>query len=90
MLSPLCIILLVRNIFAVHPNFRLVGVGETHKSSSTGQQSGSPPSLASWITPELLSMFHFHHVKPLPMDQERQVIMRKVTVEGDGKHGKLS
>ncbi len=67
-----------RKIYPIHPKFRLVGVGETHKSS--GGESASSPSLASWLSPELLSMFQFHHVKPLPVQQERDIILSKVTL----------
>ena len=65
-----------RKIYPIHPKFRLIGVGETHKSSAN--QSGSSPSVASWLSPELLSMFHFHHVRPLPVEQEKQIIRSKV------------
>ena len=68
---------LLRNIFPIHPNFRLIGIGETQKSSSSGQR-GFSQSLASWISPELLSIFHFHHVKSLPVSQEKEIIQRKV------------
>ena len=79
-----------RKIFPVHPKFRMIGVGETLKSSGSNQTGGSgsgpTPSLAPWISPELLSMFQFHHVKALPVDQERHIIQHKVHTVGAHVH----
>ncbi len=52
------------------------------KSSSSSQSgrnsSGHAPSAAPWLSPELLSMFQFHNVKVLPVEQEREIIQHKV------------
>ena len=64
---------LPRSIYPIHPGFRVVAVGEHLKSSGSSSQ-------ASWITPELLTMFQFHHVPPLPIDQEREVLMSRVSL----------
>ena len=74
-----------RKIFSVHPKFRMIGIGETVKSSGSSQpsghgSSGHAPSLAPWISPEVMSMFQFHHVKALPVDQEKLVIQHKVHI----------
>jgi len=70
------LILLHRSIFPIHPNFRLVAIGEPKKSASQSERKS--PLHSPWINPELLSMFQFHHVMPLPVDQEKEVILRKV------------
>ena len=70
------LILLHRSIYPIHPNFRLVAIGEPKKSA--GQSERKSPLHFPWISPELLSMFQFHHVMPLPVDQEKEVIMHKV------------
>ena len=59
----------------------MVCVGETVRSSGappTDGGSSTSPSLAPWISPELLSMFQFHHMKALPVQQEKQIIHGKV------------
>ena len=65
----------------MHPNFRLVAIGEPKKSA--GHAGGVSPLHSPWISPELLSMFQFHPVTPLPVDQEREVILGKVCMSSD-------
>ena len=60
-----------RSIYPIQSRFRVVGVGEPPKSS------GSSPQ-ASWINPDLLTMFQFHSTLPLPVDEEREVLHTKV------------
>lgn len=62
-----------RRVLPIHPNFRVVAVGEPEAKRREGSAAKS-----SWLNPEVLSMFHFHHVTPLPQDQEREVILKKV------------
>ena len=62
-----------RRVLPIHPNFRVVAVGEPEAKSRERSAAKS-----SWLNPEVLSMFHFHHVTPLPQEQEREVIMKKV------------
>lgn len=58
-----------KEIYPIHPDFRLIAIGE-------------PPNLHSntgnWITPEVLSLFVFHQVRTLSKEEELQIITSKV------------
>ena len=62
----------LRCIYPIHPAFRVVGLGEPVNSAE-----GSSQPL--WISPEVLTMFQFHHVPPLPIRQERHILENKVS-----------
>lgn len=57
-------------IYAIHPDFRIVAVGE-------------PPNVQSkegnWISPEMLSLFVFHDLRTLSKIEEMNVIAAKVS-----------
>ena len=54
-----------RGILCIHPSFRIIGLAEPPVVGSSQQQ---------WLNSELLSMFLFHHVRPLSKQEEAQVI----------------
>ena len=54
-----------RGVFRIHPSFRIVALAEPPVlSSATGQ----------WLNAEMLSMFLFHSMNPLPIKDEVKVI----------------
>lgn len=56
------------NILKIHPEFRIVAIGE-------------PPSLQSptnWFSPEVLSLFLFHEARTLSKNEEMHIITSKV------------
>lgn len=60
-----------RSIFPIHPSFRIIALAEPPVIGSTTQQ---------WLGPEFLTMFFFHHMKPLVKSEEIQVIKEMVRV----------
>lgn len=56
-------------ILKAHPDFRIVAIGEP---STT--QSGN------WLSPEVLSLFAFHEVRPLSKEEEMHIITSKVYI----------
>ncbi|XP_060050736.1 von Willebrand factor A domain-containing protein 8 isoform X2 [Erinaceus europaeus] len=58
-----------RLIFPVHPSFRIIALAEPPVVGSSTQQ---------WLGPEFLTMFFFHHMKPLVKSEELQVIKEMV------------
>lgn len=60
-----------RSIFPIHPSFRIIALAEPPVVGSTTQQ---------WLGPEFLTMFFFHHMKPLVKSEEIQVIKEMVRV----------
>lgn len=54
-----------RGILCIHPSFRIIGLAEPPIVGSSQQQ---------WLNSELLSMFLFHHVRPLSKKEEAHVI----------------
>uniref|UniRef100_A0A8C5L748 von Willebrand factor A domain-containing protein 8 n=1 Tax=Jaculus jaculus TaxID=51337 RepID=A0A8C5L748_JACJA len=58
-----------RSIFPVHPSFRIIALAEPPVIGSSAQQ---------WLGPEFLTMFFFHHMKPLAKNEEIKVIKEMV------------
>ncbi|XP_067669611.1 von Willebrand factor A domain-containing protein 8-like [Haliotis asinina] len=58
-----------RRIFPIHPSFRLIALGEPPVVGSSKQQ---------WMSPEMLTMFLYHHMRPLSRAEETDVIHRLV------------
>ncbi|KAJ8310233.1 hypothetical protein KUTeg_012098 [Tegillarca granosa] len=54
-----------RKIYPIHPSFRIVALAEPPLPGSSTQQ---------WLTPELLTMFLFHNLRPLSQAEEKLVI----------------
>ncbi|XP_058040478.1 von Willebrand factor A domain-containing protein 8 isoform X3 [Ahaetulla prasina] len=54
-----------RAIFPIHPSFRVIALAEPPPVGSTTQQ---------WLSPELLTLFLFHYMKPLSKNEEIKVI----------------
>ncbi|XP_054715582.1 von Willebrand factor A domain-containing protein 8-like [Uloborus diversus] len=52
-------------ILPVHPAFRIIGLAEPPKLQNSKDQ---------WITPEIMSMFLFHTIRPLSLKEEAMVI----------------
>ena len=59
-----------RGILCIHPSFRIIGLAEPPVVGGSSQQQ--------WLNSELLSMFLFHHVRPLSKQEEAQVIYEMV------------
>jgi hypothetical protein len=53
------------NIFPIHPSFRLIGLAEPPNLQDSSQH---------WLTPELLTLFVYHDLRPLPADEETSII----------------
>ncbi|OWF39225.1 von Willebrand factor A domain-containing protein 8 [Mizuhopecten yessoensis] len=58
-----------KGILAIHPSFRMIALSEPPVVGSTKQQ---------WMTPELLTMFLFHNLRPLSQTEELEVIHKVV------------
>ncbi|KAK3543698.1 hypothetical protein QTP70_027205 [Hemibagrus guttatus] len=54
-----------RQIFPIHPSFRVIALAEPPVVGSSSQQ---------WLSPELLTMFFFHTVRPLAKVEEAAII----------------
>ncbi|XP_051781637.1 von Willebrand factor A domain-containing protein 8 [Erpetoichthys calabaricus] len=54
-----------RSVFPVHPSFRIIALAEPPVIGSSTQQ---------WLSPEMLTMFLFHSIKPLTMKEEKEII----------------
>lgn len=54
-----------KGILSIHPSFRMIALSEPPVAGSTKQQ---------WMTPELLTMFMFHNLRPLSQAEELHVI----------------
>ncbi|XP_078693816.1 von Willebrand factor A domain-containing protein 8-like isoform X5 [Branchiostoma floridae x Branchiostoma belcheri] len=59
-----------RMIFPIHPSFRIVGLAEPPVVGSSTQQ---------WLSAELLTMFMYHHMRPLSMAEEMAVVQGMVS-----------
>ncbi|XP_052760098.1 von Willebrand factor A domain-containing protein 8-like [Mya arenaria] len=58
-----------RGILRIHPSFRILALGEPPVTgSSTGQ----------WLSPEMLSLFLYHNMRPLTHNEEEAVISQLV------------
>lgn len=61
-------------ILRMHPSFRLAALAEPPViNSSSGQ----------WLSSELLSLFHFHAMRPLDQSEEIHIIRSKVRTGGE-------
>ena len=60
-----------RAIMKIHPSFRVVALAEPPVIGSSSQQ---------WLNPELLTLFMYHHIKPLTMAEEMFVIQGMVSL----------
>eukprot|EP00057_Strongylocentrotus_purpuratus_P027672 XP_011682146.1 PREDICTED: von Willebrand factor A domain-containing protein 8 [Strongylocentrotus purpuratus] len=56
-------------IMRIHPSFRIIALAEPPQVGSSSQQ---------WLNPELLTLFMYHHIKPLSMAEEMTVIQGMV------------
>ncbi|KAK3095149.1 hypothetical protein FSP39_010820 [Pinctada imbricata] len=61
--------LMEKKILPIHPSFRIAALSEPPVPGSSSQQ---------WMTPELLTMFLFHHLRPLSLAEETQVVQKVV------------
>ncbi|XP_074047842.1 von Willebrand factor A domain-containing protein 8 [Macrotis lagotis] len=58
-----------RFIYPIHPSFRIIALAEPPVIGSSTQQ---------WLGPEFLTLFFFHHMKPLIRSEEMEVIKEMV------------
>ncbi|XP_077987566.1 von Willebrand factor A domain-containing protein 8-like [Glandiceps talaboti] len=58
-----------RQVFPIHPSFRILALAEPPVAGSSSHQ---------WLNSELLTLFHYHHVKPLSYIEEMEVIQGMV------------
>lgn len=56
-------------VFPIHPAFRIIALSEPPVPGSASQQ---------WMTPEMLTMFLFHHLRPLSLKEEVDVVTKVV------------
>eukprot|EP00026_Physarum_polycephalum_P000717 Phypoly_transcript_00718.p1 GENE.Phypoly_transcript_00718~~Phypoly_transcript_00718.p1 ORF type:complete len:1304 (+),score=248.57 Phypoly_transcript_00718:258-4169(+) len=61
------------NIFPVHPNFRVVLVGETSDYTDEPTKSGAP---AHFLTPEILPLFSFHEMPNLNSAEKVSIVSK--------------
>ncbi|PIK51485.1 putative von Willebrand factor A domain-containing protein 8 [Apostichopus japonicus] len=54
-----------KQIYKIHPAFRIIALSEPPVIGSSSQQ---------WLTPELLTLFMYHHLRPLSLEEETQVL----------------
>ncbi|XP_036613372.1 von Willebrand factor A domain-containing protein 8 [Trichosurus vulpecula] len=59
-----------RSIYPIHPSFRIIALAEPPVIGSSTQQ---------WLGPEFLTLFFFHHMKPLVRSEEMEVIKEMVS-----------
>ena len=64
-----------RFIYRIDDKFRIVATAKPQSGKSSGQHYTN-----HWSNPEFVSMFLFHHVKPLSFAEEEQVLLKKVIV----------
>ncbi|CAK8678183.1 unnamed protein product [Clavelina lepadiformis] len=58
-----------RSVYRIHPSFRIVALAEPPKPGSSAQQ---------WLNPELMTLFLYHHMAPLSMKHEMEIIQALV------------
>ena len=63
--------LLSRNILPINPSFRIIALAEPPVVGSSKQQ---------WMSPEMLTMFLYHHMRPLSRREEFNVISSLVRI----------
>ncbi|XP_078484002.1 von Willebrand factor A domain-containing protein 8 isoform X2 [Ciona intestinalis] len=57
-----------KSVYRIHPSFRMVGVAEPPAQGSSQQ----------WLNPELLTLFLYHHMEPLSINNEMEIIQKLV------------
>uniref|UniRef100_H2YJD6 von Willebrand factor A domain-containing protein 8 n=1 Tax=Ciona savignyi TaxID=51511 RepID=H2YJD6_CIOSA len=67
-------------VYRIHPSFRMIGLAEPPTTGSSAQQ---------WLNPELLTLFLYHHMEPLSVNNELEVIQKLVNVSMDEIKGLL-
>lgn len=55
-------------VFAIHPAFRIIALGEPPSKDAT-----------NWVTPEMLSLFLFHEIRNLTRNEEEHIIKEMVS-----------
>ncbi|KAG5885894.1 hypothetical protein JTB14_019153 [Gonioctena quinquepunctata] len=55
-------------VFEIHPNFRIVAIGEPPNLQATA---------GNWMSPEILSLFVFHEMRTLSKQEEMHIITTK-------------
>ena len=63
-----------RGVLPIHPAFRMIALAEP---PTVGQAKGQ------WLTPEILSMFTFHEMRPLRQAEESQVLTTVTGASGE-------
>nr|CAD7453762.1 unnamed protein product [Timema tahoe] len=54
-------------VLRIHPSFRMVALAEPPEQNSSG---------APWLSTELLSLFVFHEMRPLALQEELQIVQQ--------------
>jgi von Willebrand factor A domain-containing protein 8 len=57
-----------RKIFRIKENFRIIALAEPPNLTGSGK--------GQWLTPEVLSMFLFHSMRPLSQEEEIAVLSK--------------
>ncbi|CAH1781042.1 unnamed protein product [Owenia fusiformis] len=58
-----------KGILPIHPSFRIIALAEPPVLTSSTQQ---------WMTPEVLTMFLYHHMRPMQRNEENEVLHKIV------------
>ncbi len=58
-----------RNVYRIHPSFRIIGLAEPPQITSSHNQ---------WLNSELLPLFLYHHLEPLEKNEEAEIIFKMV------------
>ena len=58
-----------RNVYRIHPSFRVIGLAEPPSINSSQNQ---------WLNAELLHLFLYHHLEPLNKSEEAEVVFKMV------------
>ena len=71
--NPWCVyVFFFSGILRIHPAFRILALSEPPVVGSSSQQ---------WLTSELLTMFLYHHMRPLSQVEENQVLRKLVRIQ---------
>ena len=66
----LCVVYVVRGLMRIHPSFRIIALTEPPVVGSSSQQ---------WLNAELLTMFLYHNMRSLSVDEELCILNKLVS-----------
>ncbi|CAF1089222.1 unnamed protein product, partial [Didymodactylos carnosus] len=80
--------LLAKKIYRIHPSFRIIALAEPPGGDSTtaSTTSGSSPNSVNeqnWLHAETLTLFQYHHMRPLNYEEERRIVYSACHIDKD-------